>query len=142
MIIRSRKRNRIFKFAKMNNIQLDSTIYSLLVNMCSHMKQLQIKGSSLSVAKLKTAVRLELVWIYLRGTIRSYQYDFWPGHKMLTKTRELKKKKIKLTKTCRKYHIIYYGSTTWKPTTMWSFISKLEICNARKPHQLIIQKAI
>jgi len=135
LIIRSRKRNRIFKFAKMNNIQLDSTIYSLLV--CAN----TWNSFKSRVAKLKTAVRLELVWIYLRGTIRSYQYDFWPGHKMLTKTREFKKK-IKLTKTCKKYHIIYYGSTTWKPTTMWSFISKLEICNARKAHQLIIQKAI
>jgi hypothetical protein len=46
------------------------------------MNQLQIKGSSLLVAKLKTATRLGLLWwsLLLRGTIRPYQYE------LLTKT--------------------------------------------------------
>jgi hypothetical protein len=59
------------------------------------MNQLQSKGSSLLVAKLGTAARLVLLWWYLwlRGTIRSYQYELLTRLKMLTKTRELKNKK-------------------------------------------------
>jgi len=51
--------------------------------------------TSLLVAKLGTAARLVLLWWYLwlRGTIRSYQYELLTRLKMLTKTRELKNKK-------------------------------------------------